>query len=123
DIELGGTDQRFNILMGRTLQNDYGQERLTAVLMPILEGTDGVEKMSKSLGNYIGIDEEPIVMYEKAMSIPHPLIIRYFELVTDIHPDAVGQLKHQLDKNLSNTRDVKMQLAFEISRQYHGDTA
>jgi len=123
DIELGGTDQRFNILMGRTLQNDYGQERQTAVLMPILEGTDGVEKMSKSLGNYIGIDEEPIVMYEKAMSIPDPLIIRYFELVTDIHPDAVSQLKHQLDKNLSNPRDIKMQLALEITRQYHGETA
>lgn len=123
DIELGGTDQRFNILMGRTLQNDYGQERQTAVLMPILEGTDGVEKMSKSLGNYIGVDEEPIVMYEKTMSIPDPLILRYFELVTDIHPDAVSQLKHQLEKNLCNPRDIKMQLAFEITRQYHGETA
>jgi len=123
DIELGGTDQRFNILMGRTLQNDYGQERQVAVLMPILEGTDGVEKMSKSLGNYIGVDEEPIVMYEKAMSIPDSLIIRYFELVTDIHPDDVARLKHQLDNDLCNPRDIKMQLAFEITRQYHGETA
>ncbi len=123
DIELGGTDQRFNILMGRTLQNDYGQERQTAVIMPILEGTDGVEKMSKSLGNYIGIDEEPIVMYEKAMSIPDHLIIRYFELVTDLLPDAINQIKHKLEAELCNPRDIKMQLAFEITRQYHGETA
>ncbi|MBP7176805.1 MAG: tyrosine--tRNA ligase [Thermoclostridium sp.] len=123
DIELGGTDQRFNILMGRTLQNDYGQERQTAVIMPILEGTDGVEKMSKSLGNYIGVDEEPIVMYEKTMSIPDHLIIRYFELVTDLLPDAIDQMKHQLEMNLCNPRDIKMQLAFEITRQYHGETA
>lgn len=123
DIELGGTDQRFNILMGRTLQSDYGQERQTALLMPILEGTDGVEKMSKSLGNYIGVDEQPIVMYEKTMSIPDHLIIRYFELVTDIHPDVVSQLKHLLEMNLCNPRDVKMQLAFEITRQYHGEAA
>ncbi|NLO41274.1 MAG: tyrosine--tRNA ligase [Ruminiclostridium sp.] len=123
DIELGGTDQRFNILMGRTLQNDYGQERQTAVIMPILEGTDGVEKMSKSLGNYIGIDEEPILMYEKAMSIPDRLIIRYFELVTDLLPDAINQIKHKLEAELCNPRDIKMQLAFEITRQYHGEAA
>ena len=123
DIELGGTDQRFNILMGRTLQNDYGQERQTAVIMPILEGTAGVEKMSKSLGNYIGIDEEPILMYEKAMSIPDRLIIRYFELVTDLLPDAINQIKHKLEAELCNPRDIKMQLAFEITRQYHGEAA
>ncbi len=124
DIELGGTDQRFNILMGRTLQNDYGQERQTAIFMPILEGIDGMEKMSKSLGNYIGVDEEPIVMYEKAMSIPDNLIIRYFELVTDVHPDTVAKMREQLEQGLCNPRDVKMELAFEITRLYHGeDTA
>lgn len=124
DIELGGTDQRFNILMGRTLQNDYGQERQTAIFMPILEGIDGMEKMSKSLGNYIGVDEEPIVMYEKAMSIPDNLIIRYFELVTDVHPDTVVKMREQLEQGLCNPRDVKMELAFEITRLYHGeDTA
>lgn len=123
DIELGGTDQRFNILMGRTLQNDYGQERQVAIFMPILEGIDGMEKMSKSLGNYIGVDEEPIVMYEKAMSIPDNLIIRYFELVTDVHPDIVAKMKEQLEQDLRNPRDVKMELAFEITRLYHGEAA
>lgn len=123
DIELGGTDQRFNILMGRTLQNDYGQERQTAIFMPILEGIDGMEKMSKSLGNYIGVDEEPIVMYEKAMSIPDNLIIRYFELVTDVHPDTVAKMREQLEQDLRNPRDVKMELAFEITRLYHGEAA
>lgn len=123
DIELGGTDQRFNILMGRTLQNDYGQQRQAAVIMPILEGTDGVEKMSKSLGNYIGVDEAPIVMYEKTMSVPDHLIIRYFELTTDLHPDTVREMKHQLERNLCNPRDIKMKLAREITRQYHGEAA
>lgn len=120
DVELGGTDQRFNILMGRTLQKDYGQESQVAVFMPILEGTDGVEKMSKSLGNYIGINEESNDIYGKVMSIPDSLIIRYFELVTDIHPDELAGIKESLDSGNVNPRDVKMKLAREITALYHG---
>ncbi|MCB5942781.1 tyrosine--tRNA ligase, partial [bacterium 210820-DFI.6.52] len=86
DIELGGTDQRFNVLMGRTLQKEFNQEPQATIFMPLLEGLDGKDKMSKSLGNYIGIDEQANIMYEKAMTIPDELIIKYFELVTDIHP-------------------------------------
>lgn len=120
DIELGGTDQRFNVLMGRMLQKQYGQESQVTIFMPLLEGTDGVEKMSKSLGNYIGIDESADVMYEKAMSIPDNLIIKYFELVTDIHPDDLDIIKKDMQENKINPRDVKMKLSKEIVRLYHG---
>lgn len=120
DIELGGTDQRFNVLMGRMLQKQYGQESQVTIFMPLLEGTDGVEKMSKSLGNYIGIDEPADVMYEKAMSIPDNLIIKYFELVTDIHPDDLDIIKKDMQENKINPRNVKMKLSKEIVRLYHG---
>lgn len=120
DVELGGTEQRFNILMGRNLQKDYGQESQVAMFMPILEGTDGIEKMSKSLGNYIGINEEPNDMYGKVMSIPDNLIARYFELVTDIHPDKLAVLKEGLNSGNVNARDIKMRLAREITALYHG---
>ncbi len=120
DIEIGGTDQRFNILMARNLQKDYGQESQVAMFMPILEGTDGVEKMSKSLGNYIGINEKPNDIYGKVMSIPDNLIIRYFELVTDMHPGELAVLKEGLDSSNTNPRDVKMRLAREITALYHG---
>lgn len=123
DIELGGTDQRFNVLMGRTLQKDYGQESQIALFMPILEGTDGVEKMSKSLGNYIGINEEPEVMFQKVMSIPDELIIKYFELTTDVHPDVIEEIEKELQSEACNPRDVKMRLALEITNLYHGETA
>lgn len=123
DVELGGTDQRFNILMGRNLQKDYGQESQVAIFMPILEGTDGVEKMSKSLGNYIGIYEEPNDIYGKVMSIPDSLIIRYFELATDIHPDELAVMKEALDSGNVNPRDIKMRLAEEITALYHGHEA
>jgi len=119
DIELGGNDQRFNILMGRTLQKDYDQESQIALFMPILEGVDGVEKMSKSLGNYIGINEPANDMYVKVMQIPDNLIIKYFELATDIHPDEIGVIKKQLQD--TNPKDIKMKLAKEITRLYHGD--
>ncbi len=122
DIELGGTEQRFNILMGRTLQKAYGQESQIAVFMPLLEGIDGKEKMSKSLGNYIGIDEEPNVMFAKTMKIPDSLIIKYFELVTDVHPDEIDVLKARLAGDC-NPRDIKMLLAFEIVKLYHGAEA
>lgn len=120
DIELGGTDQRFNILMGRTLQKDYGQQEQVAIFMPLLEGTDGKEKMSKSLGNYIGIDEKAENIYGKVMSIPDNMIIRYFELVTDIHPDELDKVKLQLEEGSVNPRDIKMILAREITSLYHG---
>ncbi|MDR2044615.1 MAG: tyrosine--tRNA ligase [Clostridium sp.] len=120
DIELGGTDQTFNILMGRNIQKDYGQEPQLTLFMPLLEGIDGVEKMSKSLGNYIGIDEEPHVIYDKVMRIPDPLILKYYNLCTDVHPDEVEKIAERLEKG-ENPRDVKMELAFEITRLYCGE--
>ncbi|HOV24860.1 MAG TPA: tyrosine--tRNA ligase [Pseudobacteroides sp.] len=124
DVELGGTDQKFNILMGRTLQKEYGQNDVQiGLFMPILEGTDGVKKMSKSLGNYIGINEEPNDIYGKTMSIPDELIIRYYELVTDVHPDEIEVMKQQLNNNTVNPRDLKMKLAREIVALYHGNEA
>lgn len=121
DVELGGTEQRFNILMGRTMQKDFELESQVAIFMPILEGLDGKEKMSKSLGNYIGIDEEANEIYGKVMSIPDGLIIRYFELTTDIPPDRLENIKRKLENNEVNPRDVKMDLAKEIVGLYHGE--
>ena len=119
DIELGGTDQRFNILMGRTLQKEYNMERQIAVFMPILEGIDGKDKMSKSLGNYIGINEDPDTIYEKVMKVPDNLIIKYFELTTDLHPDYIDEIKKHLENETKNPRDIKMLLAREIVSLYH----
>jgi tyrosyl-tRNA synthetase len=123
DIELGGTDQRFNILMGRILQKDYGQENQIAIFMPLLVGTDGVNKMSKSINNYVGINEEPNVMYGKLMTIPDDLIINYYELTTDIHPDIIDEIKLELTSGRVNPRDIKMKLALEITSLYHGEKA
>ncbi|WP_186431429.1 tyrosine--tRNA ligase [Clostridium sp. BSD9I1] len=120
DIEMGGTDQTFNILMGRTLQKDYGQDSQIALFMPLLEGTDGIEKMSKSLGNYIGIHENAVDIYQKTMTIPDSLIIKYFELATDIHPDEIELIKIELNNSNTNPRDVKMRLAKEITALYCG---
>ena len=120
DIELGGTDQRFNLLMGRSLQREFGQESQVVIMMPLLEGLDGVNKMSKSLGNYIGIDEPASVMYQKAMEIPDELIIKYYNLVTDVHPDEVAKVVERL-KNGENPRNIKMELAREIVRLYHSE--
>ena len=117
DIELGGTDQTFNILMGRNLQKSLGKEQQIAMLMPILEGLDGVEKMSKSLGNYIGISEPVQVVFKKVMEIPDSLIIEYFELTTDEHPDEIQKIRAQLE-NGANPRDIKYQLAKIITSQY-----
>ncbi len=118
DIELGGTDQTFNILMGRTLQGSMGRERQIAIFMPLLEGLDGKEKMSKSLGNYIGIYEEARVMFKKVMEIPDHLILRYYELVTDEHPDRIIEVERQLN-NGRNPRDCKLELARIITGLYH----
>ncbi|SCI79087.1 Tyrosine--tRNA ligase [uncultured Clostridium sp.] len=120
DIEMGGTDQRFNVLMGRMLQKEFGQEPQSIIIMPLLEGLDGENKMSKSLGNYIGIDEDAGIMFEKAMTIPDNLIIKYFELVTDIHQDVVENIKKDLEEDKVNPRDVKISLAKEIVELYHG---
>ena len=118
DVELGGTDQTFNILMGRNIQKDFGQNPQITLFMPILEGIDGVEKMSKSLGNYIGVNEDPNTMYTKTMKIPDSLIIKYFELCTDVHPDQIEVIKKRLADG-ENPRDIKMELAKEITTLYH----
>lgn len=118
DIELGGTDQTFNILMGRTLQKTMGMEQQIALFMPILEGIDGVEKMSKSLGNYIGVSEPAEVMFKKVMEVPDVLIIKYFELTTDEHPDEIDSIKDELS-NGTNPRDIKFKLAKVITSLYH----
>ncbi len=118
DIELGGTDQTFNVLMGRNIQKDFEQEPQLTLFMPLLEGLDGVEKMSKSLGNYIGINEDANTMYEKCMKIPDELIIKYYNLCTDEHPDDVEKVEERL-KNGENPRNIKMELAEIITKLYH----
>lgn len=122
DIELGGTDQTFNILMGRTLQKHRGLEKQIAIFMPLLEGLDGIEKMSKSLGNYIGINEAPEIMFKKVMEVPDTLIIKYFELATDEHPLQVQAIQDRLQKG-ENPCDLKILLAEIITALYHGSTA
>lgn len=123
DIEFGGTDQTFNVLMGRHLQAEYDKEPQVIITMPILEGLDGVQKMSKSLGNYIGVDEEPKEMYGKAMSIPDELMMRYFMLVTDMNIEEQEVLATKLKTGEVHPRDAKMKLAFTIVRLYHGEEA
>ena len=120
DLEMGGTDQTFNVLMGRNIQKDYGQDSQITLFMPLLEGIDGVEKMSKSLGNYIGINEDANTMFEKVMKIPDNMIIKYYNLCTDIHPDDVAKVEARLNKG-ENPRDIKMELASEITRLYHSE--
>ncbi|WP_313999011.1 tyrosine--tRNA ligase [uncultured Paenibacillus sp.] len=123
DVELGGTDQKFNLLMGRTLQKEYGKSTQIAVMLPLLEGLDGVNKMSKSLGNYIGIDEEPNEMYGKAMSVPDELMAKYYELATDIGNEELARLKQGLQDGTVHPRDAKMKLAATFVRMYHGEEA
>lgn len=123
DVELGGTDQKFNLLMGRTLQKEYGKEPQIAIMMPLLEGLDGVQKMSKSLGNYIGIDEPPKEIYGKAMSVPDELMPKYYELTTDIGLDELDALKKGLSDGTVHPRDAKMKLAYTLVRMYHGEAA
>jgi len=117
DVELGGTDQRFNILMGRDIQGSYGQEAQVAVLMPILVGTDGVQKMSKSLNNYVGIAEEPGSMYEKLMSISDPMMREYFRLATDLPPTEYQSLVQE------RPMEAKKLLAGTLTGAYHGAAA
>jgi len=118
DIELGGTDQKFNLILGRTIQQRYGQTPQVVLTMPLLEGTDGVQKMSKSLGNYIGIDENPKDMFGKLMSIPDKLIFKYFELLTDIDEKTIANYKKEMEDG-KNPKDFKVILAKSIVEQYY----
>jgi len=118
DLELGGTDQTFNLLVGRDIQEAYGQPPQDIQTMPLLEGLDGVQKMSKSLDNYIGIDEPPAVIYRKAMSVPDNLIARYYQLATDVSPDELAAEERALQDG-ENPRDVKQRLAERLVRQFH----
>jgi tyrosyl-tRNA synthetase len=122
DLELGGTDQTFNLLVGRDIQEAYGQPPQDIQTMPLLEGLDGVQKMSKSLDNYIGIDEPPAVIYRKAMSVPDQLITRYLQLATDIPPDQLAAEARALREG-ENPRDVKRRLAERLVRQFHPKAA
>jgi len=122
DVELGGTDQKFNLLMGRELQRAYGQSSQCVVTMPLLEGLDGVKKMSKSLGNYIGIQEAPGVMYNKLVSMPDALMWRYFELLSFRSMEEIEQLKKDVEAG-ANPRDIKIKLAEEIVARFHGEEA
>ncbi|HFQ8219578.1 TPA: tyrosine--tRNA ligase [Pseudomonas aeruginosa] len=122
DVELGGTDQKFNLLMGRELQRAYGQEAQVILTMPLLEGLDGVKKMSKSLGNYIGIQEAPGVMYSKLVSIPDTLMWRYFELLSFRSLDEIDSFRKDVEAG-SNPRDIKIKLAEEIVARFHGEEA
>ncbi|MEC1444621.1 tyrosine--tRNA ligase [Bacillus subtilis] len=123
DIELGGTDQHFNVLMGRHFQERYNKEKQVVILMPLLEGLDGVEKMSKSKHNYIGIDEHPNDMYGKTMSLPDSLMKKYIHLATDLELEEKKQLVKDLETGAVHPRDAKMLLAKTIVRMYHGEKA
>ena len=122
DVELGGTDQTFNLLMGRTLQSRYGQESQVCITMPILEGLDGVNKMSKSLGNYIGVFDAPGAMYQKVLSMPDILIERYFELLSFKSMDEVQALLKEMADG-SNPQELKKILAIELVERFHGAEA
>jgi tyrosyl-tRNA synthetase len=123
DVELGGTDQRFNLLVGRKLQQEYGQEPQVVLMMPLLEGLDGVNKMSKSLDNYIGVYDEPADMFGKVMSIPDDMIVRYFELLTDISIERLDEIKAALKRDDFNPMELKKELAAQIVEEYHDKEA
>ncbi|MDN4072134.1 tyrosine--tRNA ligase [Fictibacillus terranigra] len=123
DLELGGTDQHFNVLMGRHLQEHYGKEKQVVMLLPLLEGLDGVEKMSKSKGNYIGINEDPNEMFGKMMSIPDELMPKYIELATDYTMDEKNKLKDDLQAGRLHPRDAKIRLGKTFVRMFHGEEA
>ena len=122
DVELGGTDQKFNLLMGRNLQREYGQESQVVMIMPLLEGTDGVQKMSKSLGNYIGISEPPQEIFGKVMSISDDLMWRYYELCTDLLPAEIRSLRASAENGERNPRDIKADLAKRIVADFYSES-
>lgn len=122
DVELGGTDQKFNLLMGREIQKHFGQPPQVVITMPLLEGLDGVQKMSKSLGNYVGVDEAPGAMFNKLVSMPDSLMWRYFELLSLKPNEEFEVLKRDVEAG-ANPRDIKMILARELIGRYHGEEA
>lgn len=123
DIELGGTDQKFNLLSGRNLQREYGQEPQVIMTTPLLEGLDGVNKMSKSLGNYIGITDAPDEMFGKVMSVSDELMWRYYELLTDLTPAEIASTKSRCDSGEVNPRNTKVELAKLIIKDFHSTEA
>ena len=123
DVELGGTDQKFNLLLGRELQADHGQARQVVATMPILQGLDGVQKMSKSLDNYIGINEPAEIMYRKVMQVSDELMFRYYELLTDLSIKEIGQLKRDVAEGARHPMEVKHALAERIVRDFHSERA
>ena len=123
DVELGGTDQKFNLLVGRDLQKEAGQNPQVIITTPILEGTDGVEKMSKSYDNYIGLTDSPSKIYGRTLSIPDSLIGRYFEFATEISNDKLTAIENDLENGISNPRDLKRELARELVSLYHDKDA
>lgn len=122
DVELGGNDQKFNLIMGRELQKHYGQKPQVVLMMPLLEGLDGKQKMSKSLGNYIGITEPPQAMFGKLMSISDNLMWRYFELLSFRSLTEISQWQKEVENNTINPRDIKIKLALEIVERFHSQT-
>ncbi len=123
DVELGGTDQLFNLLMGRDLQRSRGQEPQIVLTMPLLEGLDGVNKMSKSLGNYIGITESADNVYGKVLSISDDLMFRYYELLSDLSRSEIGELKEKMESGTLHPKEIKKQLARELTARFHSSEA
>lgn len=123
DVELGGTDQKFNLLVGRDIQREYGIEPQVILTMPLLVGTDGVEKMSKSLDNYIGISDPPQQIFGRTLSIPDNLIYPYFVLTTDVSEQKLTEIQKQLDDEKTNPRDLKRELAGTLVSMYHSEEA
>ncbi|HEY0006622.1 MAG TPA: tyrosine--tRNA ligase [Pyrinomonadaceae bacterium] len=123
DVELGGTDQKFNLMVGRNLQREYGQEAQVCMITPLLEGTDGVQKMSKSLGNYIGISDPPQEMFGKLMSISDELMWRYYELLTDLRVEEIASLRSAAERGERNPRDLKAELAQFIIKDFYSAEA
>ena len=123
DVEIGATEQKFNLIIGRQIQKEYGKELQIVLTLPVLQGLDGTQRMSKSLGNYIGIDEKPAEIYGKTMSIPDDLIYPYFELITDVDLNELKDIKNQLENPQINPRDIKKYLARTIVKIYHGEKA
>jgi len=121
DIELGGTDQKFNLLQGRELQREFDMEPQIIITMPLLEGLDGVNKMSKSYDNYVGITESPKEMFGKLMSIPDTLILKYLALTTRLPESEISEIETRLNTPGTNPRDIKEQLAYEVVRLYHSE--
>jgi len=122
-VEMGGTDQTFNLLVGRDLMREYGLEPQVVLTMPLLEGLDGIEKMSKSLGNYVGINEPPREIYGKIMSISDALMWRYWELCTDLTLASIADLKRKVEAGEIHPKQAKSDLARRVAADYHGDAA